>query len=156
MQKNRTTRFIMVQALASMTLIAAFACLFNLFPDKVGTYRTIGDRTTFTPMLAPAFGDHLLGLNLWWVLGFVFNIFLLRTGRWTPALRWVEVALGLLGAYVLARLIISGPFLPAAGGELVRYLLAFAVLGMLFDAVRKLNRLVNGRWLVYGPDPAGD
>lgn len=154
MKRNRTTKLILVQTLVSMVIIAAFAFLFNFFPEKVGTYRTIGDQTTFTPMLTPPFDDHLLGLNLWWALGFVFNIFLLQTGRWTPALRWAEVALGLLGAYVLARLVISGPFLPAAGGEMVRYLLAFAVLGMLFDAVRKLNRLVNGRWLIFGSDPA--
>lgn len=153
MQANRKTR---TQALVSMAIIAVFACLFNFFPDKVGTYRISGGSTTFTPMLAPAFEDHLLGLNLWWSLAFVLNIFLLRAGRWTAGLRWAEVAVELLGAFVLARLVISGPFLPVAGGVPLRYLFGFAVLGMLFDAVRKLINLLNGRWPVYRPRSAGE
>jgi hypothetical protein len=146
----------MLRAVVNMLILAAVACLFNFWPEKVGTYRTAADLTTFTPLLAPAFADHLLGLNLWWGLSFAFNVVLLRTRRWTPALRWAEMALGFIGAYVLARLVVEGPFLTAAGGALVRYLLTFVVLAMVFGSARKLNRLVNGRWLVYGSDPAGD
>jgi len=47
-----------------------------------------------------------------------------------------------------------GPYLPSAGGAFIRYLLADVALAVLFTAARRLNRLVNGRWLVFGPDPA--
>ena len=154
MKKDPTSRVIVVGALINMLIIAAVAYLFNFLPEKVGTYRTVTDLTTFTPLLAPEFADHLLGLNLWWGLAFLLNLALLWTRRWTPALRWSQMALGFIGAYMLARIVVTGPFLPASGGEYIRYLLAFVVMGLLFASARRLNKLVNGRWLIFGPDPA--
>lgn len=156
MKKESTGRFIIVRAVVNVVIIAAVAYLFNFLPEKVGTYRTLADVTTFTPLLAPEFAEHLAGLNLWWGMTFLFNLALLWTRRWTPALRWAQMGLGFIGAYLLTRIAVTDPFLPASGSDLIPYLLAFVVLGIIFGSARKLNKLVNGRWLVYGPDPTGD
>ena len=137
----------------NMLLTVAIAYLFNFLPEKVGVYRSAADLDTFAPLLAPEFSAHLPGLNVWWGLSFTFHLAMLALKRWTPALRWAQAGLGFVGAMVLARLALVGPFLPSAGVVVIRYLLAAVAVAMLFTAARQLNALVNGRWLVFGPDP---
>jgi hypothetical protein len=155
MDNKMTARIIVLRAGINMIIILAVAYLFNFLPEKVGVLRSANDLTTFTPVLAPEFADHLPGLNLWWGLALLFHAALLVMRRWTPALRWAQMALGFVGAYVLARIVFADPFLatPFASG-LIRYLLACAALALAFNSARRLNRLVNRRWLVYGSDPA--
>lgn len=154
MKKISSNRTIVLYAAINMLLIAVFATIFNFFPERVGTLRSAVDFKTFTPLLAPEFSDHLFVLNLWWGLAFSFYVALMATRRWTPALRWVQAALDLGGAYVLVRLAIAAPFLTAAGSASMRYLLATVALAMVLRGARRLNRLVDGRWLVFGSDPA--
>lgn len=154
MSKDTKTRMLVLSSIINTAIIAAVAVVFNFLPERVGVYRTVTDLSTFTPLLAPEFSNHLLGLNVWWGLAFSFHIALLATKRWTPALRWTQMALGFVGAFVLARLAVDAPFVPPAGAEFVRYLLVCVVLAQIFTGARRLNRLVDGRWLVFGPDPA--
>lgn len=154
MNKDTKTRMLALSSIINAVMIAVVTVVFNFLPEKVGIYRTVSDLSTFTPLLAPEFSNHLLGLNVWWGLAFSFHIALLATKRWTPALRWTQMALGFVGAFVLTRLAVDVPFLPSAGAALIRYLLVCVVLAQIFTAARRLNRLVNGRWLVFGPDPA--
>lgn len=154
MDRNRTFRITDLASVLSMLLIAAVIFVFNFLPEKVGFYKSAADLDSFTPLLAPAFVYYLPGLNLWCGLACAYHIALLSTRRWTPALRWAQVALGFIGVFVLARIVFDAPFLPSANILLVRYLLASVVLAMVFTSTRRLNRLVNGRWFVFGPDPA--
>lgn len=144
-----------LKLIVSMLAILATAVLFNFFPEKVGIFRTATDVTSFTPVLAPEFSVHLPWLNLWWALAFSLCLVRLWMKRWTPALRWADMLLGFFGAYVLARMVLGSEelFLSSIGDALGRYILAFPALALTFSSVRKLQELVNGRWLVFGSDP---
>ena len=154
MSKTPSARTIVWYAAINMILVAAFATIFNFFPDKVGTLRSAADFQSFSPLLAPKFADHLPALNLLWGLAFSLNAALLATKRWTPALRWAQALLDLGGAYVLARLVFDNPFLTVAGSASMRYLLTVVALVLVFRGARRINRLVDGRWLMFGADPA--
>lgn len=144
-----------LRSMASMVAILAVVILFNFYPEKVGYFRTATDANSFTPVLAPEFSVHLPWLNLWWGLGFSLCLVRFWLRRWTPALRWADMLLGFFGAYLLARMVMGSEpiFLSSIGNALGRYILAFPALALAFSSVRKLQKLVNGRWLVLGSDP---
>jgi hypothetical protein len=98
----------MAQA-ARICLLMAALIVFNVYPDKVGTYRTILDSSSFTPLLASGFYAALPWLNAWWVLALGLATTLVFLERWTLMLRFADLALDILGITVVCRLLGGDP-----------------------------------------------
>ncbi|GAB4578685.1 MAG: hypothetical protein Fur0022_14210 [Anaerolineales bacterium] len=81
--------------------------LLNFFPNWVGAPYLIEGRWQFVPYLAPTFSVHLPWLNLFGILTLALNGIVLRKGRWTPTLRWVEFGVSGVAAVVLYRLLVA-------------------------------------------------
>ena len=102
-------RIFRVWPIVEIGILFSLLVLFNLFPAKVGILVSATDLSSFVPLLAPEFQPHLPWLNLWWGLALLLAVVKLIVGRWTVELRWADVCLGILGAYVLSRLVFAGP-----------------------------------------------
>lgn len=89
-------------------LIILVVILFNFYPHKVGAYGILNGEPWYLPLLSPAFSSYLPWWNLYWLLALGLNFSLLRIGRWTPAIRWVELGL-LIFSGVLVYWVITGP-----------------------------------------------
>ena len=98
-----------VWIIMSLCAIAAASILFNFYPDKVGVLVSATDPSSFISLLAPEFQAHMFWLNLWWGLAFTLNVVRLCLGRWTAVTRWADVALSVLAAFVLGRMVLGGP-----------------------------------------------
>lgn len=61
-------------------------------PDRIRFTKTITDPSTFVPLLASEFKNHLPWLNLWWGLTLVLSLVNLYYRRWQPATRWADFA----------------------------------------------------------------
>jgi len=88
--------------------IATAAVLFNFFPQKVGFYGSALDPDSFVPLLAPGFEQHLPYLTAFFVLAIVLAAVRLVRGRPGVILHWADLALKVLGIYVLARFVTGG------------------------------------------------
>ena len=133
----------------ALCMIVASAVLFNIFPQKVGFYKTITDPASFVPMLGPGFSAFLPWLSLWWGLAFSLEVAHLTLARWTTATRWAHLALDVMGAMILIAMAAGEPFLrvPVAtvAARLALALTGCALLlGALTQFVKLLRRLVEG------------
>lgn len=100
-------------------LLAGLLLLVNFFPQWVGVWIGIGGDTfewRFLPILAPGYTAYLPWLNLWWSAALLFHLALIGRGRWSLALRWLDLAVRVLGVAVLYRLL-SGPSIIAPNWE---------------------------------------
>jgi len=131
--------------------LMALLILFNIYPDKVGAYRTALDSSTVAPLLGAGFYAALPWLDAWWILGVALASVLLFFERWTKELRLAGLALDLLGIAVLWRLLTgSSLLLPVPGwpvpiwtlNTLLQIVLGLALLGRVVGAVRDLVRLL--------------
>lgn len=82
--------------------------VFNVYPQVLGIFSFSGENSVFIPVLSEAFFKQLPWINLTWLLGIGLNLWLLRTGRWTPATRWCEVGLKIAGVGI-TYLLLAGP-----------------------------------------------
>lgn len=92
-------------------LLAGLLLLVNFFPQRVGVWIDVGGDTLewrFLPILAPGYTAYLPWLNLWWSAALLLDLALIGRGRWSLALRWLDLAVRVLGVTVLYRLL-SGP-----------------------------------------------
>ena len=102
-------RIFRVWPVLEICILSVLLVLFNLFPAKVGILISFTDLDSFVPLLAPEFQSHLPWLNLWWGLGLLLAMAKLAVGRWTAELRWADLGICILGAYVLSRLVFGDP-----------------------------------------------
>ena len=82
--------------------------ILNFYPQFFGFYAVVGSVNLFIPSLSDAFFRMLLWINTACVLGILLNILLLRSGRWTPVLRWFEIGLKIIGIWIAA-ILLKGP-----------------------------------------------
>jgi len=102
-------RILRVWPILEVCILSALLVWFNLFPAKVGILISGTDLSSFVPLLAPEFQSHMPWLNLWWGMSLLLAVAKLVVGRWTLELRWADLGVGILGAYVLSRLVFGGP-----------------------------------------------
>ena len=88
--------------------------LFNLFPEKIGIYRSAVEPYVFVPLLTPDWLAYVPWLNLWWGLALALALIKLVYGRWTEALRWADLGVHVLSIFVLASVFLGYTF---AGGD---------------------------------------
>jgi hypothetical protein len=125
-------------------MTVACAVLFNVFPEKVGYYRTIADPTSFVPLLGCGFADFLPWLNLWWALAFSLNVAHFAVGRWTIVTRAGHLALDVLGATILLAMAGGQPFVqvPVVTAA-IRLGLTVTGCALLLDALGEAVRLLR-------------
>ncbi|MBZ5617175.1 MAG: hypothetical protein LAQ69_00380 [Acidobacteriia bacterium] len=98
--------------------ITALFVMLNFFPRWFGpfffSWSAGGGDTMMTAGAIPlsALGVHVpvAIYDVWWVLAMALNLAVLRSGRWTVATRWAEIALRLLTAVVLGMTIGASSF----------------------------------------------
>jgi hypothetical protein len=88
----------------------AILLLLNFFPQRVGIYFFHDSEGGFVPMLGADYTTYLLGLNLWWVLSILLNLFVLRQGHWQRITRWAELGVNIIGVFVLYQIFSAGNF----------------------------------------------
>jgi hypothetical protein len=126
--------------------IVAAVVLFNFFPQKVGYIRTATDPSSFNPLLGPGFRSFLPWLNLWWGLAFGLELAHLILRRWTPATRWIGLALDVFVAVVLGAMAADTPFVEIPFVTLiVRLALGLASIALLLGALVQFLRLLSRR-----------
>ncbi len=127
-----------------MVLVLAAMVLFNFFPDRIGFIRSLTDPSSFRPLLAPEFQEHLPWLNVYWGLALTLCAVNLTLGRWTLTTRWAELGLNALAAYILWRMLLGGPLIVYLELTLlVKFGLAIALIVTSIEIVVKLIRLLT-------------
>ncbi len=127
----------------NLLVILAATILFNVFPQRVGFWRSAIDLSSFTPVLAPEFTSYLPWLNVWWGVAFSVNVSLLILRRRIPLSGWVEVGISVYGGVLLTALAMGAPFqMVAWASALVRLILALAALLTFFKASRLARGLL--------------
>ncbi len=150
------------EPIVTIALTALGLALLNFYPQVLGIYFFSDEVTVFLPALSEAFFRMLPWINVTWILGIGLQAWLLREGRWTPLLRWFEIALKVAGI-VIAYLLLRGPsvlaldaarlvqagFEPGAAGVLVNLIqqvvtiaLAIAVIVGGIEVVRDVYNLL--------------
>lgn len=147
-QDQRTTnnlgRVHIVGTIIEMVLILVAMVLFNIFPDKIGTVQSLVDPSSFRPLLAPEFQDHMPWLNLYWGLTLSLCAIKLTFARWSIYLRSSELGLNVLAAYILLRMVLGGPLIAYPGLTLlVKLGLSVALCAIGVDTIVKLVRLLE-------------
>ncbi len=141
---KRVERIGWVGPTVGICMTVACAVLFNVFPQKVGFYRTILDPTSFVPLLGPGFAAFLPWLNLWWGLAFSLEVAHLVLGRWTTATRWSHLGLDVLGATILLAMAGGQPFLRVPVATVVAHLaLALTGCGLLAGALARFVKVTK-------------
>ncbi len=132
-----------VGTVIEMALILAFMVLFNFFPDRIGMVRSLLDPSSFRPLLAPEFQDHMPWLNLYWGLALSLCAINLAFRRWNIYTRSAEFGLNLLAAYILLRMVLGGPLVLYPGLTLVvKFGLLVVLCATAVDTIVKLVRLL--------------
>jgi hypothetical protein len=91
-------------------LYVGLLVLFNAYPHRIGIWLT-AEPERFVPLLTPAFRTHLPWLNAWWSLFLLLALAKFGLGRWTLALRWLDLGLRAWAIYLAARLLVGEPLL---------------------------------------------
>ena len=151
--RNGSDRVHVIGTLVEMVLILAAIVLFDFFPDKLGIVRSLTDPSSFKPLLAPEFQEHMPWLNLYWGLALGFGAVNLALGRWTIYMRWAEVGLSVLAAFIILRMLLGGPLVLSPGLALiVKFGLIVALVVSSIDLIAKLIRLVTRTQTVVRPE----
>ncbi len=130
-----------------MVLILAVMVLLNQFPDRIGIVRSLTDSSSFKPLLAPEFQEHMPWLNVYWGLALCLCALNLSLGRWTLYSRWAELGLNALAAYILLRIIVGGPLITYPDlTQFVKFGLAIAfVVTSIATFIKVLQLLARGQ-----------
>lgn len=120
---------------------------FNFFPEWLGLFFVQDGEVGGFTLLHPDYRAHLPFLNAWWAGALAMRLALLRTGRWTPALRVFELALGVAGAAILWRIVQGGRFtiLDVAVKPMLAIAFVIAVIVQGVRVWRLSRRLLAGR-----------
>jgi hypothetical protein len=127
----------------ALYLMAAVAIVFNFFPDWVGVVMINDSEVRVVRLLEPEFSRYLPLIDAWWAVAFVLGLVVLREGRWTRATRWVEFALELANATILAIILVGPPVFRY--DALVKLALPWFLLVVLIRAGVQFYRLLTRR-----------
>ena len=142
-----------VGTMVEMVLILAVMVLFDFFPDRIGMSRSLTDPSSFRPLLAPEFQEHMPWLNLYWGLALSLCALNLSLGRWTLYTRWAEFGLGALAAYIMLRMVLGGPLtVYPVLTMLAKFGLIIALVVSSLDLIAKLMRLLARTQTVTRPE----
>lgn len=84
-------------------------------------------------------------LNLYWGLAFSLGIANLVALRWNIATRWLDLALSILGIFVLIELVLGGSLTVYRWLDLgIKIGLAVAIIPAIIDAIRKTVQVLGG------------
>ncbi len=123
--------------------MAAVAIVFNFFPDWVGVVMVNDGEVRVVRLLQPEFSRYLPLLDAWWAVAFVLGLMVLREGRWTRATRWVEFALELANAAILAVILVGPPVFEY--DALVKLILPWFLVVVVIRAGVQFYRLLTRR-----------
>ena len=134
------------RALVNLAVVCAVAGAFNILPEKVGILVSATNPSSFLPLLAPEFQEHMPWLNLYWALAIGLSAVNLALTRECVVTRWADVALSGLAALVMMRLVLGGPIsaYPAVTWGIKAALLV-ALLWTGFGVGRKAGALLVSR-----------
>lgn len=96
---------------AEIVVIVVAFVLFNAFLDRIGFITSFDRPLRFVPVLAAEFQVQLPLLNLFWAFTLALSFYKLQVLRWSPSMRLADLALTVMGIYVLYRLLVGGPIL---------------------------------------------
>jgi hypothetical protein len=86
--------------------VIALLVVFNLFPQWLGVYFVAtGQETRFVSLGELGIRLPMLALNIWWLLVLLQNLLLLKQGRWTLPIRWLQFGLGTFAAAILYQIL---------------------------------------------------
>ena len=119
--------------------------LFNFFPHWIGIVNTIGEGSTFLPILAPEFAIYIPYLTVYWSLIILLKLILLRQGRWQRSTRWMEFGLSLFDLFIIYRIATGGPITTISWFDIfVRFGLWIGLIVGSIEAVIQFFRLLKG------------
>lgn len=98
--------------IAKIYVVVVLAVILNFFPRWFGIVIFSNQGTMTIPYTALGFYLPVFLMNVWWAGSVALNVWLLNLRRWTREARWVELALGLLGAGILYLVITGSSFTP--------------------------------------------
>jgi hypothetical protein len=156
---SNSERIVPLWIVVKMTAIVALMIFINTLPQWLGfvSVHSVNGVRVVTPS---ELGVHLpvRMLNIWWVLALALNYLLLRQGRWSRRTRWMELGLGIYGAYILWVILANalasfrhGALIPQLQNRQLRVLGGYAILtgiaipliGVLISSVARLSRLLR-------------
>ncbi len=150
---NGQDRVHVVGTIVEMALILVVLVLFDFFPDRIGFARSLTDPSSFRPLLAPEFQEHMPWLNLYWGLALSLCALNLSLGRWTLYTRWAEFGLSALAAYIMLRMVLGGPLtVYPVLTMLAKFGLMVALVVSSLDLIAKLMRLLARTQTVTRPE----
>ena len=101
-------RVSLVGGVVQIYLVILVALLFNFYPQWVG-FAVIYHGIAVHGILLPEFSRHIAALNVFFAAVLVFDVWKLRVGRRTREIQWGGLGLNLLGAGILALIIVGPP-----------------------------------------------
>jgi len=114
--RMRGSRINRVLVAVEICIVLVVLVLFNVFPEKIGTYSSATQPYVFVPLLTPEWLAYMPWLNTWWVLALTLALVKFVYGRWTQALRWADLGLHLLGICVVGSMVFGWPLSWLDGG----------------------------------------
>jgi hypothetical protein len=81
--------------------IAVLAALLNFYPQWFGFIFFTDEGARAIPLSRLGISLPATLMNIWWAGALTLNMWLLRERRWTRETRWVELMLGVFGAFIL-------------------------------------------------------
>lgn len=126
---------------ARLGAILIIGLLFNFAPWLIGTPAVAEGGIRVITLLAPGLQVHVPLLNIWFTGAFILYLVLLMQGKWSRAARWAHLALGVLGAIILYRIIRGGSF--SHIDQLLKPICAFGLLSLLGVSLLRLYRLLR-------------
>lgn len=153
------------EPVVAIVFIVLGLLVLNFYPQALGIFFFSGETSSFIPVLTDAFFRVLPWINLAWGVELLNNLLLLRSRRWTPPTRLIEIGLKVAGVAIAAVLLAGPPILalnaaslaeaglPLSSAEtlagllhtLVRWALIIAIIAGTFDALKELYRLITRR-----------
>jgi hypothetical protein len=138
------------EPIATIVFTVLGLLVFNIYPQILGIYASIGDINEFIPALSDAFFRMLPWINIIWVLSIGLNVFLLRSGRWTPPTRWFEIGLKIAGI-VIAYILLIGPSILAINIDaLVKASIEPSVAATLVNLLKQMTTIALAIAVIVG------
>lgn len=148
-----------IGATVRIYFVVALMILFNLFPQWLGVYFVAsGQETRFVSLHELGIRLPILALNIWWLIALLQNLLLLKKGRWTFSIRWLQFGLGIFGATIVYQIMrataetfsqaefstaIGNPQLALILARLVPTVLFAILLVVVLNSAHRLYRLLR-------------
>jgi hypothetical protein len=133
-----------VGTIVDLVMITAVSIVLNFLPNKVGIIKSLTDPSSFSPLLAPEFQDHMPMLNIYWGLAASLCIANLVLRRWNIVTRSAELGLNFLALVILVQMVLGGPLAVSAGLTLVFKLgLGIAVIPTCVAVIKGVYQLIS-------------